>query len=252
MTIKRLIVALFFALIAFSTPLARADSDQLLQELEKAKKTGFVFDFAGVMRASDKNRITQLLSELEDKTGAEVKIVTISSLQGGEIQDFSNRLYERWGIGKKGKDNGALMLAAVQDRKVRIEVGYGLEGVITDAAAGRILSQYVIPAFRRNDYSTGLKAGAEVIAATIARSAGTQLTGAFHAQRVKTRSTRQNVVSLIFAFLFIILIIRHPFLGLLLLGSMSRGGGFSGGGFGGGLGGFGGGLSGGGGASRSW
>lgn len=244
---------MFITVMVLSAPFALADGDSLLRDLEKSKRPGFVFDYAGVIRPDDKDGITQLLSELEDKTGAEVKIVTLASLQGGEIQDFSNRLFERWGIGKKGKDNGVLLLAAIQNRKVRIEVGYGLEGVIPDAAAGRILSQYVIPAFRQNDYSSGLRAGSEVIASAVARDAGVQLSGGYRMPRVETGNKRRNIVSLILTVLFVILLIRHPFLGLFLLTGMARGGGFSGGGFGGGgLGGFGGGLSGGGGAGRGW
>ena len=99
-------------------------------------------------------------------------MVTLTSLEGGEISDFSNRLFERWGIGQSGEDNGALLLAAIEDRQVWIEVGYGLEAIIPDGRDGRILDEAVLPAFRQGQYGAGLTAGAATLALLIANSAG--------------------------------------------------------------------------------
>ena len=246
-------------LLAFTWVSAQADGDQLLDQLAQARRPGFVFDYADVITPADENHITQVLNELEHLTTAEVKVVTLQSLEGGQIDDFANRLFERWGIGKKDKDNGVLLLAAIQDRKMRIEVGYGLEPVITDAAAGRIRDNYIIPSFKRDDYSQGMTAGSDAIAAKIAAAGGVTLSGGepLRHTTVRSKGCGEGLFQLIFIVIFVLVAIRHPWLALFML-SGGRGGGYrGGGGFGGGGGGFsgggfGGGLSGGGGASGGW
>ncbi len=227
----------------------QADSDQLLQSLRPA---GHVNDFAGVMRPADRAAVERLLTELEQKTGAQVAVVSLKSLDGGQIDDFSTRLFERLGIGQKGKDNGILLLGATQERRgnrFRIEVGYGLEGVIPDAAAGRILDNYVLPAWNQRQHGAALAGGAAAIAQRIATDRGVTLTGVPEHIRRSSKKRGFPLGNIIFLLIFIPFAIRHPFLAMLLL-SGGRGG-FGGGGFGGGgFGGFGGGMSGGGGASR--
>ena len=231
-----------------------AGPDRMLESLQPE---GYVNDFAGVMQAADRTALTRILTELEQKTGAQTAVVTVTSLDGGQIDDFASRLFERWGIGQRGKDNGLLLIASIEDRKVRIETGYGLEGVLTDAAAGRLLDQYVIPAFRRGDYSRGLRDGAMALAAVAASDAGVALTGVpdqtRYARSIRSDGGGGGILQFVVFLIFMVAVIRHPWLLLLFL-SGGRGGGFSaGGGFGGGgFGGFGGGLSGGGGASRGW
>jgi len=232
----------------------RADTDRLLNSLKPA---GYVSDFANVMNSSDRAAVESTLAELEQKTGAQVAVVTLKSLEGGQIDDFANRLFARWGIGKKGKDNGLLLIAAIEDRKVRIETGYGFEGVLPDAAAGRLIDQYVRPAFRNGDYSGGLRSGAVALASVAASAAGVELTGVRNQERYSGSQSQDRkgggLIQLIFFIIIIFAVIRHPWLLLLFMGG---GGGRSGGGFGGGssggFGGFGGGMSGGGGASRGW
>ncbi len=124
---------------------------------------GYVSDFAGLLSASGKNRLETQLSLVEKETGAEIAVVTVKSLDGMSIEEYASRLFEKWGIGKKGKDNGVLFLTASDERKVRIEVGYGLEAVITDARAGRILDNEVLPAYKRGDYEAGIIAGINAI-----------------------------------------------------------------------------------------
>jgi uncharacterized protein len=85
--------------------------------------------------------------ELRRKTGAQFAVVTLKSLEGGQIDDFANKLFKKWGVGEKGKNNGIMLLVAMQDRKARIEVGYGLEPILPDALAGRVLDEQLFPAF---------------------------------------------------------------------------------------------------------
>ncbi|MFH0879433.1 MAG: TPM domain-containing protein [Lentisphaerota bacterium] len=219
------------------------ESDQLLQRLIRERQPGFTFDFAGVIAPADKASLDAILNELEGKTGAQVKVVTLTSLEGGEIRDFSNRLLQGWGIGQKGKDNGLLMLMAQEERKVWIEVGYGLEGIIPDAKAGRILDDYVMPSFRQGQFSRGLASGARAVASVIAAAQNITLSQGVEAPPSQPASADSKIsVFDILIFLFIAyMLIRHPFLFLLFFSGGGRGGGgWSGGGFGGG------------GAGRSW
>ncbi|MCX6012794.1 MAG: TPM domain-containing protein [Chloroflexi bacterium] len=122
---------------------------------------GYVNDLANVLSAEGRTNLESRLTTLEKETSAEVVIVTINSLNGNSIEVYSVELFEKWGIGKKGKDNGILFLIAVDDSEVRIEVGYGLEEIITDGRAGRILDNDVIPYFKEDNYEAGITAGIE-------------------------------------------------------------------------------------------
>ena len=230
---------------------AHADSDRLLNSL---RPSGYVSDFANVMNAADRNAVTQLLGELEQKSGAQIAVVTLPSLDGGEINDFATRLYERWGIGRKGKDNGILLLAAINDRKVRIETGYGFEGALPDTAAGRLIDELILPSFRAGDFSAGLRNGAAVLAQIAAKESGVELTGGILVTGAPEEEAHplSGLFSLIFVVLFIWIAIKHPWILLLFLNGGRGGGGSGRRGGGGGFGGFGGGRSGGGGASRGW
>lgn len=237
---------LFISLIVFATASAHA---------EWPRPAGFVNDFASVVSPRTKAALETVLSSFEKQTGNEVAVATLPSLEGRPIEDAAPDLYKQWGIGKKGKDNGVLFLIAPGERKARIEVGYGLEGAINDALAGRLLDEEVIPRFKAGDIDAGIAAGTVAIVRTIVQKEGLAFniqgsleggSAAMPAQRGKPIPLALKIVGLIFmAYLFI----RHPWLFLLLLSSSGRGGGGS---FGGGFGGFGGGLSGGGGASRGW
>jgi uncharacterized protein len=145
---------------------AQIPSDKLLASL---KATGHVNDFAGLLSAEQKQALAARLVSLEQKAQAEVAVVTLKSLEGGQIDDFAVKLFQRWGIGKKGADNGALLLVAVEDRKARIEVGYGLEPILPDALAGRILDEDLFPAFRQQRYADGLTAAVERLVTIIER-----------------------------------------------------------------------------------
>lgn len=242
-------------LLVAAAVLSAGASDELLNRLQPR---GAVSDFASVISASEEQELTSLITELQQKTGAQIAVVTLPSLEGGEIDDFTVRLFERWGVGQKGKDNGVMFLASMKDRKMRIEVGYGLEGAIPDATAGRIRRDIITPYFKAGNLGRGIVMGVAALSQEVAKEYGATLTGGARYQPVQSSRPRKGnpIVGLIFAICFVLFAIRHPQLALLLLLSGMRGGGggyrSGGGGFGGGGGGFGGGMSGGGGSSGGW
>ncbi|MBI2916864.1 MAG: TPM domain-containing protein [Chloroflexi bacterium] len=129
--------------------------------------SGFVNDFADLLAPDVEASLEQALRDLEQETTVELTVVTVSDLGGDSVEGYAVRLFERWGIGKKGTDNGVLLLVARDERRVRIEVGYGLEPYLTDSHAGRILDTEVMPDFRKDDYSLGIIKGARAIAQAI-------------------------------------------------------------------------------------
>lgn len=125
--------------------------------------TGRVVDDANILSPQTKAALTTKLEALEAKTSRQLVIVTVPSLQGYEIEDYGYQLGRSWGIGEKGRDTGALMIVAPKERRVRIEVGYGLEGVVTDALSTVILQDRVLPRFRTGDYEGGVVGGADAL-----------------------------------------------------------------------------------------
>ena len=219
------------------------------------KPRGMVSDFAEVIDQNMESQITALVQEVEQKTSAEIAIVTVPSLEEGDSETMAVELYKKWGIGKKGKDNGVLILVSVQDRAVRIEVGYGLEAILPDGKCGEIIREDMIPYFKEGQYGNGIAAGTIRISGIIAQNAGVTLTGRSDITDVPKR--KRTLLGTIFQLLVLaglaFLFIQNPFLFLMFLGmGGGRSGNGGGGGFGGGFGGFGGGLSGGGGASGRW
>src|ERR687891_2064332 len=127
--------------------------------LEIPALRGRVNDYAGMVPPDKAQQLEDRLARFETETGHQVAVLTIPSLEGEPIEDFSIRVAESWKIGQKGFDNGAILLIAQKDRKLRIEVGYGLEGVLPDAIANRIISEIIVPRFRGNDFPGGIEAG---------------------------------------------------------------------------------------------
>lgn len=219
----------------------------------------YVQDYAQVLSAEDKRRLLSIGQELDDKTTAQLAVVTVKTLDGQPIEDYALSILREWGIGSKEKNNGALIVVAVQDRRSRIEVGYGLEGLMTDGLTGRIQDQAMIPYFRKGNYAAGIVNGYAVTASLIAKDAGVQLTSINSEQVAVPAKTTNNTDQeypfwlklLIGAGIVLLLIIDNLFLGgvltqmLFFMFLRGRGGG-------GGRGGFGGGSGGGGGSSRSW
>lgn len=228
----------------------------------------YVVDLAGIVNNNAKVRLDGYLKELEQKTTAQFVVLTVKSLEGEPIEQFSiDVAHNRWKLGQKGKDNGVLLVVATKDRKYRFEIGYGLEGVLPDSFVGTVGREYLVPYFRKGDYSTGIFAAVVAVSNRIASSQGVKITGMPQIRDNQgERAGKGGIVSTILSILFfigaVILFIRNPRLFLLLLFASSmggrrggwNGGGFGGGGFGGGgsFGGGGGGGFGGGGASGGW
>lgn len=146
-----------------------------VQATEHLNFNGFIADNADILSEQTESKLNQVLFELQDKTKADVAVVTINSLHGDAIENVSLKIARKYKFGDKKLNNGALMLVALDDRKVRIEIGYGLEGAITDAHSGRILDDYVIPNFKEGDYEKGIVDGTLVLANDIAKSYGQEL-----------------------------------------------------------------------------
>jgi len=230
--------------------------------------TGYVNDYANILSYETENKLSQLIGELERKTTSQIAVATIQTTSPLDIETYSVKLFEKWGIGQKGKDNGVLLLIAVNDRKMRIEVGYGLEGAIPDALAKIIITQYITPSFKEGDFNAGVSKGVIGITKLISKEYDIELSKLsdipINVPMPEKPSLLASVLNFIFTLFIIIMFVslRMGFLWwfLLIPGTHRRrgghwyGGGFGGnsGGFSGGFGGFGGGLSGGGGASGGW
>jgi uncharacterized protein len=129
--------------------------------------TGSIVDQANLLTADQKQRIESKLAAFEKETGDQVAVLTVDSLDGEAIEDYANKVGRAWALGQKGKDNGVLLLVAKQDRKMRIEVGYGLEPVLTDLQTNVIQNEVIIPYFKKGDFGGGIEAGVDAILSTI-------------------------------------------------------------------------------------
>ena len=223
--------------------------------------TGAVNDFAGVIPAQYKDKMENLARELLAKTGTAIVAATVETIGDNDPADYANRLYQAWGIGKKGEDKGVLIFLALKERKVRIETGYGVEGIIPDGLAGEILDRHALPYFKEGDYGRGFAETMAAISSIVAKDAGVTLTGVSPPAGKQTRIQKKPWIFqllLLLAAAFFLLGTRRgramlPWILLLLMsGSGRRGGGGFGSFGGGGFGGFGGGMSGGGGAGRGF
>lgn len=240
--------------LGFMTVTARA-------ETPFPKPRGLVNDFAGVIPQAIEQRIVAITSELLNKTGTAIVVVTMPDIGGGEYNDYANRLYQAWGIGKKGEDKGVLIFVTIKERKMRIETGYGVEGILPDGLVGEIRDRYMIPYLKENKYGEGMLNGTLAVAQIIAKHSNVKLTGEMPAKSRKKDGSAFSFFPLVLIFLIFVFLSRRRgggwflLLPLLLGGGAGHGsrmgtGGLGGsfGGFSGGFGGFGGGMSGGGGA----
>ncbi|HEV8391055.1 MAG TPA: TPM domain-containing protein [Dongiaceae bacterium] len=249
---------LAIALLVLIAPQALADT------LPVPALTGRVVDQAGILDSNDESRLTGKLQNLETKTSIQLVVVTLPSLRGSPIEDWGLALGRTWGIGQKGKDNGVLLVVAPNDRELRIEVGYGLEGSLPDATADAIIRNVIVPRFKSGSMAGGISDGVDAIIAVLSGT-GEEFTPS---RREVVGQMLSQWTPVLFIGLFVVLVIvgqfgrrrrnrgdryyRNSSGGWLYVDDSDR---HSGGGFGsGGSGGFsgGGGSFGGGGASGRW
>lgn len=148
------------ALFAFATVAAA-------QTAEVPYLTGRIVDNAELLGADAHRRLTETLRQHEQRTGNQIAVLTVPTIHGESIEEYAVRVFEQWKLGQKGKDNGVLVVVVPQDRRMRIEVGYGLEGVLTDAQASRIIRNLMTPRFRKGDFSGGITQGVNAIVAQL-------------------------------------------------------------------------------------
>lgn len=239
---KKKIIILLMMFILFT-------SIGLAATLPSPSPNFYVYDEAKVLESDTVNYIINLNKEMEAKTGSQVVVAVVNSLDGMEIEDYAVRLFRKWGIGDKQKNNGVLLLVSLEDRKVRIEVGYGLEGALSDSKAGNILDDYMIPYFEENKYDIGIRRGFTAVNSVIQDEYGIEL---------ETLDSELSEILTLIIVIFIVVLVTA--IVIYFWGGSSSGGrsGFSSGSsfssfdsFGGGGSG-GGGFSGGGGASGGW
>jgi len=219
-----------------------------------------VNDFANVIDPANAAKMESLAHEVLQKTGTAIVVATMPELgPSEEITLYTTGLYKAWGIGKKGEDKGVLIFLAVKERKIRIETGYGSEGVLPDGLIGEILDKYVVPQLKTGETGNALYNAMFACGSYLAKASGVQLTGVAAPYRSKQSAQKKGINPFaIVVFLIVAAVLLGtktgrsmlPWILLLLMSGSGRGGG--GGGFGGGFGGFGGGGSGGGGAGRDF
>jgi uncharacterized protein len=259
-----LILALWTVLVLCLAPLAPARA----AEIKFPALTGRVVDDAHVLSADQQTVLTEKLKALEAKNGRQLVVVTLPSLQGQDIQDFGYQLGRKWAIGQKGQNTGVLFIIAPAEHKVRIEVGYGLEPVLTDALSSVILQDKVLPKFRDGDMAGGIMDGTDALLEQLGlddAAAHSRVTAAEQPQTRIVHHKRGSPIGALFTLFIVFIVISSIFRRgggggwfwpLVILSSLNRGGGgWSDGGGGGGNNdsfGGGGGDFGGGGSSGSW
>jgi uncharacterized protein len=220
--------------------------------------TGRIVDSAQIISASARSGIDAKLQDLESRSGIQLVVATVKSLDGQDIETYANELFRTWKLGEKTKNNGVLLLVAPNERKVRIEVGYGLEGTLTDALSSVIIANALVPRFKTGDFSAGIERGVDdIIAVLTTDSSEWQQRKSFRSDTAqKNDPVTWAIIGGLIVLLFLLIwspSFRWIFFNIVLnvafdaltsssSGSSSSGGGFSGGG----------GSSGGGGASGSW
>ena len=228
------------------------------KSLPKPNPPSLVVDYANVISSYDKQQLAQKLIALDDSTSNQIVVVIVKSLNGEVIEDVALNTFREWGIGNKKTNNGVLLLIALEEKKIRIEVGYGLEGAIPDITAKSIIDNDIKPAFRQGNFYSGINTAVDDLSKAAV--------GEYKIKREKKSDKGVGGFGFLIILIIIIIIVsvsggggggsgrrsNANWMLPLLFSSGGFGGGGSSGGFGGGFGGFGGGSSGGGGASGGW
>jgi uncharacterized protein len=189
------LAALLFVFLASGLYLFFSPAGNIFAEVTYPEYSTMVNDFTGTLDSGWKSSTEELCIKVRNETGTEIGVAVISDLQGITIEEYAVTLFKKWGIGKADKDNGVLLLVSMQERKVRIEVGYGLEGVITDLEAGNIINDIIVPRFKENDYNSGVYDGFYALASEIYKDQGLPLESA-----VSVETTVESGVSNSFNF----------------------------------------------------
>ncbi|MCX6212108.1 MAG: TPM domain-containing protein [Bacteroidetes bacterium] len=259
MKLTKLFIVFIIAVFSFTSAVAQ-------NVIEKPNPPVLVTDLAGVLSPEQKQALESKLVAIDDSSSNQIAVVILPTLEGNPIEEYATKLFRTWGIGNKKTNNGILLLIAIQDKKIRIEVGYGLEGAIPDITANSIIDNDIKPAFRQQAYYEGIDQATDDIAKAAV--------GEYKVKREKkSKDKGSNLILFVFIVFIIVAILGKKGGGGgsniggggfsdiatgMLLGSLlggggrSSGGGWGGGDSGGGFGGFGGGSSGGGGASGGW
>ncbi len=219
---------------------------QLAFALDVPRLTGRVNDYANILTSGQKTSLESFLKKVETASSAQVVLLTINSLDGENLEDFSMTVAEKWKLGQKDKDNGVLLLVAVKDKKIRIEVGYGLEGALTDLKCGYIIRQLIVPDFKSGKFYNGINEGLTAITGLITKEY--EISPEQLKDYEEGADPEKIGHSILVIMILIIVIVSYIFKGNSrrgYIGSFSSrsGSGFSGGGFSGGGGSFGGGGS---------
>ena len=233
---KRILSALFcvFTLVLGLLAVNLSAADNAAEQNASAKETpskesskspaltGRVVDQAGILSPAVKAELETALAAHENNTTNQVVVVTLESLNGANIEEYSLELGRRWGIGQKGKDNGVLLVVAPNDKQIRIEVGYGLEGILTDALSGNIINYYIIPEFKKGDIQNGIKIGTQKIIALLEgdESAKKEIRAQADYEPLEAAALMTGIITLITSGFFGILATRIG-LSLLLSGIIS-------------------------------
>lgn len=188
----------------------------------------FVNDSANLLSNETEEYIINMNKALESKTGAQIVVVTTKNLEGMSLEEYATKLFREYGIGDKEKNNGVLILCAYEERMLRVEVGYGLEGALPDGKTGRIQDEYIIPYLKENDFDTGIKNGLNAILQEVMTEYGITIDGVAEATGIETNNDRNILPELIMVAIFIMLIIFSSRHGIFFLGGFGGGGHYGG------------------------
>lgn len=245
-----------------STLLAMSTNSVSALDIPSPPRDGFVLDLTNTITPQDKAKMNRYGLELDKQTKAQVAVLVVPSLDGEPIDDFANKVFRAWGVGDKSKNNGILYVVSLQDKAMRIEVGYGLEGALNDAKAGTLLDTYAVPAFQKGQMSRGILNTYQALVGVVANEYQVQVSGVESKAAPNSQGEAVQINPYMLGGIILVLVV------LIFLDMKYWGGTFTqglmnaiamiiamsgrGGGRGGGFGGFGGGSSGGGGANRRW
>lgn len=201
---RKFFITLFFVIALFG--FAFNSSSAIVRQTSEF----YVNDSANIIDSNLEDYIIKMNKQLYSKTGAQIVVVSVNSLEGMSVEDYAVELFRSYGIGSKEKNNGVLLLVSTGERKARVEVGYGLEGRITDGKAGRILSNYIVPYLKNDNWNDGIENGFNAILAEVCEEYNVTIDGSNLATNLESESEESDVIYLSGFIVFLVcLILRH-------------------------------------------